>query len=236
MSINLSFPDTTYSATSKPSVTTLKSDLTLIENDYNAHVADDTIHFSADSVWPIGSVYIGAVSTNPATLLGFGTWSQTGQGQMIVGYKAGDADFGTLKGTGGAKTATLATTNLPDHVHTATTGNNSATHTHDYSGTVSAESGHTHSPESGVTNFVYYDTNANEAYNAPASGSDYKMRLTGSATGASSGHTHTYSGTSGNNSATHTHTVTTSATTGANATPVSIINPYITLYLWERTA
>ena len=56
--------------------------------------------------WPVGSVFISTVATNPATLLGYGSWTQIAEGQMLVGFKAGDADFGIVEGTGGAKTAT----------------------------------------------------------------------------------------------------------------------------------
>lgn len=50
MSVALSFPDGTYSSSNKPSVATLKNDLSLIEDDLNAHEADTTIHFTFDSV------------------------------------------------------------------------------------------------------------------------------------------------------------------------------------------
>ena len=40
---------------------------------------------------PVGSIYINAaVTTNPATLLGFGTWAAFGTGRVIVGYNASD--------------------------------------------------------------------------------------------------------------------------------------------------
>jgi len=53
--------------------------------------------------WPVGSVFTSYVATNPATLLGYGTWTQI-EARFLVGYKSGDADFGTLGATGGAKT------------------------------------------------------------------------------------------------------------------------------------
>jgi len=34
----------------------------------------------AQGVWPIGSVFVGNVSTNPGTLFGFGTWSAVDSG------------------------------------------------------------------------------------------------------------------------------------------------------------
>jgi len=117
MSIALTFPDSTYSSSNKPSSATLKTDLQTIETDYNAHVADATIHFLASTVWPIGSVYIAVVSTNPATLLGFGTWSAFAAGRTLVGLDAGQTEFDTVEETGGAKTHTLTVGEIPSHDH-----------------------------------------------------------------------------------------------------------------------
>ena len=71
----------------------------------------------ASSAWPVGSVFIAVVSTNPNTLLGFGTWSAFAAGRMLVGLNAGDVDFDTVEETGGAKTVTLDTTMIPAHTH-----------------------------------------------------------------------------------------------------------------------
>lgn len=40
------------------------------------------------------------------------------QGNVPVGYKSGDANFGTLGATGGEKTHVLTTTEIPSHTHT----------------------------------------------------------------------------------------------------------------------
>lgn len=70
------------------------------------------------SVYPVGSVYINAaVSTNPATLLGFGTWTAFGAGRVMVGLDAGQTEFDTLEETGGAKTHTLTVDEIPAHTH-----------------------------------------------------------------------------------------------------------------------
>lgn len=36
--------------------------------------------------WPVGSIFIATVSTNPATLLGYGTWVAHAAGRVLVGY------------------------------------------------------------------------------------------------------------------------------------------------------
>jgi microcystin-dependent protein len=70
-------------------------------------------------VYPVGSVYVNAtVSTNPATLLGVGTWVAYGEGRVPVG-KAGSGTFDTLGATGGAETDshTLTEAEMPTHYH-----------------------------------------------------------------------------------------------------------------------
>lgn len=70
--------------------------------------------------FPVGSVFIAVVSTNPATLLGYGTWAAFGAGRVLVGRDAGDTDFDTVEETGGAKTHTLTTAEIPAHSHGVT--------------------------------------------------------------------------------------------------------------------
>jgi len=73
------------------------------------------------AVYPVGSIYINAtVATNPATLLGFGTWAAFGAGRVMVGIDSTDTDFDAAEETGGAKTVTLTTSQIPSHTHTAT--------------------------------------------------------------------------------------------------------------------
>lgn len=217
------FADSTYSASNKPSTTTLKADVQAIETAVNTHNAGTTgEHGVAGTIvgtsdaqtltnkvisgasntlsvlsaaWPVGSVFTGVVATSPATLLGFGTWSAIASGKMLIGLDSGDTQFDTVEETGGAETVTLATTNLPDHVHTGTTSGQSQTHTH----TIPFSNG-----------------------DQDGSGSN------GAVNGGST--------TSGNASVDHTHTISTSATTGANATAFSIMNPYFVVYFWKRTA
>lgn len=69
---------------------------------------------------PVGFVFISVVSTNPATLLGYGTWSAFGQGRVLVGINPGEVEFNSLRQTGGAKSVTLTTTEMPVHSHGVT--------------------------------------------------------------------------------------------------------------------
>ncbi len=84
------------------------------------------VQAALQAVYPIGSVYINAASTtNPATLLGFGTWVAFGAGRVMVGQDASDALFDTLEETGGSKDAIVV-----NHAHTATTSITDPGHQH----------------------------------------------------------------------------------------------------------
>lgn len=71
-------------------------------------------------IYPVGIVITLGVSTNPATLLGIGTWTAIA-GRVIVGIDAGQTEFDTLDETGGAKTHTLSTSEIPSHTHSGVT-------------------------------------------------------------------------------------------------------------------
>jgi hypothetical protein len=94
-------------------------------------------------VYPVGSIYINAgVSTNPATLLGFGTWAAFGAGRVMVGLNGGDALFDSLEETGGSKDAVVVS-----HTHTATVTDPG----HNHSGIVSSTLGSGGAPIVGPT-------------------------------------------------------------------------------------
>lgn len=81
------------------------------------------------AVYPVGSIYINAgVTTNPATLLGFGTWTAFGAGRVMVGLNGSDSSFDALEETGGSKDAVVVS-----HTHTASTSS-AGSHQHDILG------------------------------------------------------------------------------------------------------
>lgn len=75
---------------------------------------------AAIDAWPVGSVFVSIVDTDPATLLSGGTWARIAEGRVLVGQDDADTDFDTAEETGGAKTHTLLTTEMPAHVHEQT--------------------------------------------------------------------------------------------------------------------
>ncbi len=88
---------------------------TLSSSDLNTYVRDN-LSFLKNTVYPVGSIYLSVVSTNPGTSLGFGTWVAFGLGQTLVAINAADADFNVAEKAGGAKTV-----NGIDHLHSGTT-------------------------------------------------------------------------------------------------------------------
>lgn len=150
---------------------------------------------AAQAMWPIGSIFLSAVATNPNTLLGFGTWSQVAQGQVLAGFKTGDANFGVLGGTGGATTAS----GIISHVHVASV----------------TDSGHQHGEATG--GWFLSSTNSSREYTGVPVG-----------IGGQWANANTGTGTTG-------ISVTTQAPSGA-VSSISILPPYLTVMVWQRTA
>ena len=144
------------------------------------------------ALYPVGSIYTNATSsTNPGTLLGFGTWTAFGAGRVMVGFDSGNTLFDTAEETGGSADAVTVS-----HTHTATS-------------TVT-DPGHVHS--------VQYHYGSSTSPGQPSSGEN------------------TTSMTANTASATTGVTVATSiSTTGSSGTNANY-QPYITVYMWKRTA
>ena len=123
---------------------------------------------------PVGSIYINATnSTNPGTLLGFGTWTAFGAGRVPVGFDAGNVLFDTAEETGGSADATL-----PSHTHTVT------------------DPGHNHAPGAGT--LFWTDATAQTGAGADSSFGFLSNTVTTTAT-ATTGVTINSAGTSATN-------------------------------------
>lgn len=165
------------------------------------------------AVYPVGSIYTATVSTDPATLFGFGTWVRFGQGRMLVSQNGSDTDFDTAEETGGAKTHTLTEAELATHTHTQ----NSHNHTQD-------SHNHTQDSHGHAVNGNTASLNVGTSW-APGAGTTRGV-LT-----ATDGATATNQATTATNQA----TTATNQNTGSS-TPFNIMNPYIVVYMWKRTA
>lgn len=80
---------------------------------------EDAIDEMKENLLPVGSTYAtDSKTTNPSTIVGFGIWELL-EGMILVGASSTDSDFAIGK-TGGAKTHTLTTSEIPSHIHELT--------------------------------------------------------------------------------------------------------------------
>ncbi len=151
-----------------------------------------------NALYPIGSIYINAtVNTNPAILLGAGTWVAFGAGRVPVGVDSTQVEFDTLGETGGAKTHTLTEAQLASHRHEANTN---------------GAGGHAHN-----TAQIYSTFGGARNRSSLGAGSDILFGAT--TTDGVGDHAHYLE--------TNFH--------GGNQ-PHNNLQPYITVYMWRRTA
>lgn len=163
------------------------------------------------AVYPVGSIYINATSsTNPGTLLGFGTWTAFGAGRVMVGLDGSNAAFDTAEETGGSADAIVVS-----HTHTATSTVTESAHTH-FTLTET-----TSGSENGVTSSNY------AAERGDFGGSYFNYGMGGTSTAANVGLTSATS--------TGVTVATTNASTGSSGTNANL-QPYIVVRMWKRTA
>jgi hypothetical protein len=107
--------------------------------------------------FPVGSVFLGVVSTNPATLLGYGTWAAFGAGRVLIGRDTGQSGGDTL---GASTHAHAAHSDHAALTHSgATVGNHAVTqpgaHTDHAAQAHSAHAGATVGNHADVVNHVH---------------------------------------------------------------------------------
>jgi len=177
------------SFTGTPSLPTGTTGVTQTSGTSNTTLATTAfVQAALAALHPVGSIYINATnSTNPGTLLGFGTWTAFGAGRVPVGFDSTNALFDAAEETGGSADATLVS-----HTHTATVSDTGHTHT------VAAASG---------------GNNAQSGGGATAWGGGSVTSSTNSALNVS----------------------VSNSTEGSSATNANY-QPYITVYMWKRTA
>ena len=106
---------------SLPAISTTLSvnDVLPIVDDNDGSTKKVTIASILALMFPIGSYYTNETdSTNPGTLLGFGTWVAASTGRVPVG-KAASGTFATAGATMGTENETLSSAQMPNHSHSA---------------------------------------------------------------------------------------------------------------------
>lgn len=64
----------------------------------------------------VGDLFLTTIATNPSSYLG-GTWELFGPGRCLVCVDTSQSEFNSVKKTGGEKTHTLNTNEIPAHSH-----------------------------------------------------------------------------------------------------------------------
>ena len=155
-------------------------------------------------VYPVGSIYMSTVSTNPATLFGFGTWEAMPAGRVLLAQ--GKSSWGTTYNagsTGGEATHKLTVGELPSHGHSASTNTANLTGNANSIG-------------------INYDEVSVSGIISKNRGNDY----------GGTNNDHNKTGFLIN--ASHSHTVTIN-NTGSNQAHNNL-QPYISVYMWKRSA
>ena len=157
-----------------------------------------------DVLYPIGSVYISFEETNPSEIMG-GSWERVSEGKTLVGVDEDDSSFNVSSKTGGSKSINLA------HTHT----------TKDHTLTIDEMPNHQHRSVVGKNGDVLDFFGGSGMHAGLTHGSEEPLSSTPSYYAMSS-----FTG----GSQPHNHGETTSSLSSAQ----SILNPYITVYIWKR--
>lgn len=187
--------------------------------------------FSILDVYPVGSIYISTSSTNPSTYFG-GTWQAFGKGRTLVGVDTNDTDFNYAEKTAGSKY-------LQNHNHTftgvqGTTSTNTSSHDHEINvnqlvGIVSdclSINTYYHQDARYTTGGTSYRPGTRGSYDDIRSDSSY-LNPNSSATDMSTVH----------ETLSHSHTYTPAGSISfAGSGSAGNLQPYITTYMWKRTA
>ena len=176
-----------------------------------------TVKEIMNEIYPIGSIYTSTTDTNPSEKFG-GVWERYGEGKTLVGVNESDSSFNTVEKTGGSKSINLA------HSHTV----NSHTHeTQDHALTIDEIPSHQH------RSVAAYSGSLADYFGGSVA--DYGI-TTGIWEG--DGDYNLYSSYTGGDQS-HNHGSTTASSPGTNSklsSTQSILNPYITVYMWKRVS
>lgn len=190
-----------------------------VEPDANANVTIQQV--SILQAYPVGSIYMSVVETNPAELFG-GTWEAITPGRVLIGAGVSDFNIDYIAGKrGGATSRTLTSSNIPKHTHTVEIKKTAASHNHKNGVFDEAAAGNGPlSSNYGATKM--YPTATQHVMAADSSGFGTNTQL--------------YMGYTSTDNTMHTHDVTVGDYGAKNPTAINIMQPYLVVYMWKRTA
>lgn len=190
-----------------------------INPDENANVTLPQL--SILDVYPVGSIYMSVVETNPAELFG-GTWEAIAPGRVLLGAGSYDSKTTYTAGQkGGAVRQFLHEINIPKHTHTVAIEETAASHKHINGVFDEAAAGN------GPLSSNY---GATKMY---PTATQHVLSADGSAYGTN---TQLYMGYTNTDNTKHTHNVTVGSYGSDNPLPVGLMQPYLVVYMWQRTA
>ena len=190
-----------------------KKDLIALNEEYQNVAYNNLKTQLLNDTYPVGSIYMSTEDDTVEkvqTKFG-GTWVRYATDTTLVGYKE---NTNKVNDTGGSKTVTLTTDNLPSHTHyfSATTSNGGS-HTHNLTGPAGHNYGISMNEGTTQTNSVNFTIVADRINQ-----NSYYGRITVDEQGL---HNHTVSGNTGS--------------VGSNK-EFSVQNPYTVVYMYKRTA
>lgn len=219
---------------------------------FDAHQVLDGI---MNAIYPVGSIYMSAtLSTHQQVEALFGgTWEAWGSGRVPVGVDTTQTEFETVGKSGGDKSHThsnpatggssaantggtaLSVANLPSHSHSIPQHTHPMEHNHgtgstagyDNFVTASGDVGNDSGSALAGSGYTFPRANSSNGFNVRTKTGQSSASATG--LGGSGGTGNTGSGTAHSHSMAHTHTV------GATDSG-STLQPYITCFMYKRTA
>lgn len=180
---------------------------TTSENPVQNKVITQYLNGICDLIYPVGSIYMSVNNVNPSSLFG-GTWVAWGSGRVPIGVDTSDTDFNIVEKTGGSKTQSYTPA-----------GTNSGGAVQGHTLTVNEIPSHTH--RMGIRHTDGTRTTGEVlTCGLTANVSDGYIRAYSEATGGSTPHNHNF----------------TQPTFKGTQATLTNVQPYITCYMWKRTA
>lgn len=215
---------TAYGLTVEENLNQISQNLQKIEEEQNSRNL-------LNKMYPVGSIYITNTNTNPSSTLG-GTWQAYAQGRTLVGVDGSSYKSSGL--TGGKAIKSITTSNMAAHTHNASISGKVTSTFKGTSTATSSNGSHNHTIPANTS-----DTEAKN-YSLIVTETGFLGRVvvySNPATSTSSSfssHTHTLTP-SGTVSSTFKGNTSNTSATGSGSS-VNFQNPYITVYIWKRTA